>query len=73
MASQVILLVSSSQGDPKVLEALEPFVGSEYVLVSENRDERGERPKDITHVNGKEYQLSLYGRPKTLTRIERVR
>lgn len=34
MAEQVILLLSSSQGDPEVLRALEPHVGAEYVLVS---------------------------------------
>lgn len=72
MASQVILLVSSSQGDDTVLKALEPHIGAEYVLISENRGPRGDRPMDKTHVRNKEYQLSLYDQPKTLTRIERV-
>jgi DNA sulfur modification protein DndD len=72
MASQVILLVSSSQGDDTVMKALEPRVGAEYVLISENRGPRGAKPADTAYIRNKEYQLSLYDQPKTLTRIERV-
>lgn len=72
MASQVILLVSSSQGDDTVMKALEPKVGAEYVLISENRGSRGAKPIDKVYIKNKEYQLSLYDQPRTLTRIERV-
>lgn len=72
MASQVILLVSSSQGDDTVMKALEPKIGAEYVLISENRGPRGDKPIDKAFIRNKEYQLSLYDQPKNLTRIERV-
>ncbi|GLS00438.1 hypothetical protein GCM10007859_04440 [Brevundimonas denitrificans] len=72
MASQVILLVSSSQGDQTVMKALEPYIGAEYVLVSENRGDRGEKPDDQIVLRDKQYFASLYNQPRTLTRIERV-
>nr|WP_247890932.1 AAA family ATPase [Azospirillum aestuarii] len=72
MASQVILLVSSSQGDDTVLKALEPYVGAEYLLVSENRSARGEKPEDRIVLRNREYHASLYSQPRNMTRIERV-
>jgi DNA repair exonuclease SbcCD ATPase subunit len=72
MASQVLLLVSSSQGSEDVLSALEPHVGAEYILVSENRAPRGEKPEDRKTIRNKLYIGSLFGCPKDLTRIERV-
>lgn len=72
MASQVILLVSSSQGDDTVLRALEPRVGAEYLLISENRGPRGDKPEDRMILRNREYKASLFGRPRTLTRIERI-
>lgn len=72
MASQVILLVSSSQGDDTVLKALEPHVGAEYLLVSENRSARGDKPDDRVVLRNREYYASLYSQPRNMTRIERV-
>lgn len=72
MASQVILLVSSSQGDEHVLKALAPHVGAEYVLISENRGARGGKTEDRMVLHGKEYVCSLFSRPKNMTRIEPV-
>lgn len=73
MASQVVLLVSSSQGDERVLQALEPFIGAEYLLISENRGDRGEKPDDRIVLGNRERFASLYNQPRTMTRIERIR
>lgn len=72
MAGQVILLVSSSQGDPVVMEALEDFVGAEYLLVSENSGDRGEKPTDTIVLRGREHSASLFNQERTLTRVEKV-
>jgi DNA sulfur modification protein DndD len=72
MASQVVLLVSSSQGDENVLKALRPHVGREYVLISENSGPRGEKSTDPIVLNGKKIQTSLFNCKKNLTRIQEV-
>ncbi len=72
MASQVLLLVSSSQGDQQVLSALRPHIGREYVLISENTVPRGEKPTDTIVLNSKKIQTSLFNCKKNLTRIEEV-
>jgi DNA sulfur modification protein DndD len=72
MAGQVILLVSSSQGDSLVMEALESHIGAQYVLVSENRGDRGEKPEDAIVLRGREYHASIFNQEKTLTRVEKV-
>jgi DNA sulfur modification protein DndD len=72
MASQVVLLVSSSQGDEHVLKALRPHVGREYVLISENSGPRGEKSTDPIVLNGKKIQTSIFNCKKNLTRIQEV-
>lgn len=72
LAEQVVLLVSSSQGNQRVLEALEPHIGAEYVLISENKGPRGSKSETRLVIHGKEYVCSLFNRPRTMTRIERI-
>ena len=72
MASQVVLLVSSSQGDQSVLSALKPYIGKEYVLISENTGPRGPKPDDAIVLGGKRISTSLYNCKKNLARIEEV-
>lgn len=72
MASQVLLLVSSSQGDDNVLAALQPHVGREYVLISENTGSRGAKSSDPITLKEKRIQTSLFNCPKNLTRIQEV-
>ncbi len=72
MASQVVLLLSSSQGDDEVVAVLSPFVGCEYVLISENRGALGRKSEDEIVLRGKRRATSLFNRPRNLTRIEEV-
>jgi DNA sulfur modification protein DndD len=73
LAGQVVLLLSSSQCGPRVLDALEPRIGAEYVLVSENTEPRGGRGESRLMIGSKEYAGSEFSRPRQMTRIERIR
>lgn len=73
LGEQVVLLLSSSQCPPRVFDALEPRVGAEYVLISENTEARGSRADSRMMIGAKEYVCSEFGRPRQMTRIERVR
>lgn len=72
MASQVVLLLSSSQGDDEVMSVLNPFVGSEYILISENRGPLGKKSEDEIVLHGRRKATSLFNRPRNMTRIEEV-
>jgi DNA sulfur modification protein DndD len=73
LADQVVLLLSSSQCGPRVLDALEPRIGAEYVLISENTEPRGERRDSRLMIGAKEFVCSEFNRPRQMTRIERIR
>ncbi len=72
LAEQVILLVSKSQGDLDVIDALGDRVGSEYVLISENTGHQGDKPHDVIRLKNVDITCSLYNCGKTLTRIQKV-
>jgi DNA sulfur modification protein DndD len=72
LAQQVVLLVSGSQGGERVLEALEPHVGAEYLLVQENKGARGKKQMLQRVIRGHRRDLILYGRDHTMTHIERL-
>lgn len=72
LAEQVVLLVSSSQGNKGVLDALAPFVGAEYILFSENKEDRGNKKETKLVLHGTDYVTSLFNQKKSLTRIERI-
>ena len=72
LAGQVILLVSKTQGDDDVIDALGGKVGAEYVLISEVTEEQGDKPSDIIHLHGKDIACSIYESNKNQTRISKV-
>jgi DNA sulfur modification protein DndD len=72
MAPQVVLLVSSSQIKGPVIEAVKPRVGAEYVLIAENRGPQGGKRSDIFDTGSRRIPTVLFGKPRNLTRIERV-
>jgi DNA sulfur modification protein DndD len=72
LADQVILLLSSSQGDNDVLAALDPYIGSEYVLISENRGPQEQKSSDTIMVRGRQFDTSLFNCPRNMTRAERI-
>jgi DNA sulfur modification protein DndD len=60
MASQVVLMISGSQGDEGVMEALKGRIGNEYVLVRLNKGPRGSKPKEIRQFHGKDVQTAVF-------------
>lgn len=72
MAEQVALFVSTSQGSADVLEMLNPRVGKEYVLISENRGPRNGKHCETLSLRGHQYETSLFGCERDMTRIEVV-
>lgn len=72
LAGQVVLLVSKTQGDDDVIEALGDKIGSEYVLISEIQDLQGNKPSDVIHLHGQDIACSLYECEKSRTRIQKV-
>lgn len=69
LAGQVILLLSKTQGDNEVLEVLGDYIDREYVLVSEVKSEKGEKPVDVITLGGKQIKASVYGAEKNQTKI----
>ena len=72
MAAQIVLLVTTSQGDTEVLAALKQHIGREYVLISENTEPRGEKSTDTITFNGASIQTSIFNCAKNLTRIQEL-
>jgi len=60
LASQVILLVSTSQASDIVMETLGPKIGHEYILVRHNDGDRGDKPEESISIRGTTYDLTLY-------------
>ena len=73
LASQVILLVSTSQASDVVMETLGPRIGHEYVLVRHNDGDRGDKPEESISIRGRTYDLTLYNSEIDGTRINEVK
>lgn len=73
LASQVILLASTSQASDVVMTTLADRIGAEYVLTRNNRgDGVGKHPETI-EVRGQSYNLTAYDSEIEGTRITEVR
>ena len=73
LSEQLVLLLSNSQGNEKVLEALRPHVDSEFVIIRKNKDSKKEgQPNHEIEINGKKYLRALYGEDHDCSEIIRV-
>jgi DNA sulfur modification protein DndD len=72
MASQVILLLSSSQASNEVLQQLDDRVGSQYVLVRYENSEAGSRQVETAEISGSVVTLTHYSHEFTGTQIVEV-
>jgi len=72
LTPQVVLLVSSSQGNEKVLDAVGSRVGMEYVLVAEYKAPAGRKKETRLVRHGKEIPTAIYSQKNDRTRIERI-
>ncbi|MGV3553954.1 MAG: AAA family ATPase [Croceibacterium sp.] len=72
LASQVILLVSTSQASEAVMTTLADKIGQEYILTRHNRaDGTGKQP-EVIDIGGRTYELTAYGSEVDGTRITEV-
>lgn len=72
LASQVILLVSTSQASEAVMTALADKIGQEYVLTRHNRSDGAGKQAEHIEIQGKTYDLTIYGSEIDGTRITEV-
>lgn len=72
MASQVVLLVSGSQGDASVMKYIEKHIGAEYILIRENTGERGSKPVDEIKIDGEIYRQTRYNSNFNGTSVEAI-
>lgn len=73
LASQIILLVSTSQASSEVLEELDDKIGLQYYLERNEEDAAQGRRKEDVSINGKTYDLTLYDQEITGTLIREVK
>tara|TARA_R110001592_G_scaffold197769_4_gene445792 strand:+ start:847 stop:2880 length:2034 start_codon:yes stop_codon:yes gene_type:complete len=60
LASQVILLVSTSQASAEVMSTLKEKIGMEYILTRNNRSDGSNKQSETINIRGKTYDLTLY-------------
>lgn len=72
MASQVVLLLSTSQASEEVLNQLNDKIGMEYLLVKHNQASQGNKLSDTVHINGTPYALTEYDKKFTGTVLVEV-
>lgn len=73
LATQVILLVSTSQASETVMETLAPKIGDDYVLTRHNRADGTGKQREIIEVRGRTYELTTYDSEIEGTRIAEVK
>lgn len=72
LASQVILLVSTSQASDVVMEEIGSRIGHEYLLARHNRDSGEGKAREAIDIRGKTYDLTVYSSDIDGTRIMEV-
>lgn len=72
LASQVILLVSTSQASAAVMNTIGAKVGQEYVLTRNNRSDGSGKQPEAIEIRGRTYDLTIYNSDIEGTRIMEV-
>ena len=72
LASQVILLVSTSQASEVVMEEIGSRIGHEYLLTRHNRASGEGKAEESITIRGKSYDLTVYGSEIDGTKITEV-
>ncbi len=72
MASQVVVLVSSSQAQGSAVAALKDRVGKEYVLIRTNRSSGAGKAGETRQLGGRDYAVALFDQPADGTTITEV-
>ena len=69
---QIVLLLSSSHWTGTVDQAIRNRVGSEYVLISNRRNDRGQKPVDNILIGNEAIEQSRYMQARDFTEIQMV-
>jgi DNA sulfur modification protein DndD len=72
LASQVILLVSTSQASDTVMDTLAGKIGDEYVLTRHNQSDGSGKQREAIDIRGRTYDLTTYDSDIEGTRIVEV-
>ena len=72
MASQVVVLVSSSQAQGSAVAALKDRVGKEYVLIRTNRSSGAGKAGETRQLGGRDYAVALFDQPADGTTITEI-
>lgn len=73
LASQVILLVSTSQASDAVMSTLADKVGEEYILTRHNLSDGANKQEEVVEIRGSTYELTHYNSEFNGTTISWVR
>ena len=73
LASQVILLASTSQASETVMKTLSDRIGEEYVLTRYNSSDGAGKQDETIEIGGKTFELTSYGSEFEGTRVIEVR
>tara|TARA_R110002072_G_scaffold271796_1_gene431797 strand:- start:469 stop:1653 length:1185 start_codon:yes stop_codon:yes gene_type:complete len=73
LATQVILLVSSSQASDVVIEGISGKLGDEYVLTRHNTTDGAGKASEAINIRGNSYDLTTYNSDIEGTRIQEVK
>jgi DNA repair exonuclease SbcCD ATPase subunit len=71
-AEQIVLFLSSTQGNEKVLEKLEPHIGQEYILVSHSKEQQGEKKTTSVKRRGETFPSKIYSSERDKTEVMRI-
>lgn len=73
LSDQLVLLLSNSQGNEKVLDALRPYVGSEFMIIRKNKTpQKGGQPNHEIVINGRKHLRARYSEDVDCSIIERA-
>ena len=72
LASQVVLLVSTSQASKEVLDELDERIGMQYILTRYNKTSQGSKEEELIEINGRTLNLTKYGQEFTGTKLKEV-
>ena len=72
LASQVVLLVSTSQASVEVLDSLDQKIGMQYILSRYDKSPQGSKETESIEINGTTFNLTQYDQEFTGTKIEEV-
>lgn len=71
-SNQLVLMVSSGSWGQGVSDALSPYIGKEYLIISKEEGSKGDKPLKRMVIRGKEVELNVYDAERTESVIEEV-